>query len=186
MKKLIFALGAIVATTSLQASTIKWSVSGVTPQGSATTEDYVMLCFISGDTTDAAASKILSTSDAAALVNAKNFDDLNAKVAKTKILDDTGSGTSTAFNTYKSQWVNSGTSDYKGTFYAIIFNSDDITTATHYMITGEVTVKYGSAASTAQTASLTVGSWAPISPEPTSGMLMLLGMAGLALRRKRT
>ena len=185
MKKLIFALGAIVATTSLQASTIKWSVSGVTPQGSATTEDYVMLCFISGDTTDAAASKILSTSDAAALVNAKNFDDLNAKVAKTAALTDEGSKTSTAFNTYKNQWINTATTDYNGTFYAIIFNSDDITTATHYMITGEVTVKYGSAASTAQTASLTVGSWAPISPEPTSGMLMLLGMAGLALRRKR-
>ena len=185
MKKLIFALGAIVAMTSLQAATIKWAASGVTPQGSATTEDYVMLCFISGDTTGAASSKILSTSDAAALVNAKNFDDLNAKVAKTTAVDDEGYATSGALNTYKNQWVNSGTSDYKGTFYAIIFNSDDITTATHYMITGEVTVKYGSSATTAQTASLTVGSWAPISPEPTSGMLMLLGMAGLALRRRR-
>ena len=178
MKKLIFALGAAVTLASLQAATVKWKVSDVTPQGTATAEDYVMLCFISGDTTGAASSMLLSTSDAAALVNAKNFDDLNAKVAKTKILDDTGSGTSTAFNTYKSQWVN-------GTFYAIIFNSDDITTATHYMITGEATVKYGSAASTVQTATLTVGAWAPISPEPTSGMLMLLGMAGLALRRKR-
>ena len=34
------------------------------------------------------------------------------------------------------------------------------------------------------TAALTAGDWSAV-PEPTSGLLMLLGMAGLALRRKR-
>lgn len=187
MKKLMLALGVAVAMTSLQAATIKWGVSGVSAQGTATTEDYAMLCFISADTTGAAASKILSVSDASSLVTAKNFTDLSAKALKTAALDDEGAVTSGAFSTYKSSWVNDSTTSYSGTFYAIIFNSDDASTATHYMITSEKNVVFGTSASTAQTATLSPGSWAAIAdvPEPTSGLLLLLGMAGLALKRKR-
>ena len=187
MKKLILALGVAVAMTSLQAATIKWGVSGVSAQGTATTEDYAMLCFISADTTGAASSMILSTSDASALVSAKKFTDLSAKAAKTTALDDEGAITTTAFSTYKNSWVNSGGSSDSGTFYAIIFNSDDVSTATHYMITSEKTVVFGASASTAQTATLSPGTWTAIAPvpEPTSGLLLLLGMAGLALKRKR-
>lgn len=44
-------------------------------------------------------------------------------------------------------------------------------------------VKWGSQS----TASQAAGAWGSVSdvPEPTSGLLMLIGMAGLALRRKR-
>ena len=188
MKKLMLALGAVVAMTSVHAATMKWGVSGVTAQGTATTEDYAMLCFISADTTGAASSMILSTSDATALVTAKNFASLSAKAAKTGAIDDEGYATTTAYSTYKNSWINGTGENNTGKFYAIIFNSDDVSTATHYMITSEATVKYGSAANTAQTATLAAGTWQPISadvPEPTSGLLMLLGVAGLALRRPR-
>ena len=46
--------------------------------------------------------------------------------------------------------------------------------------TSTVTVNFGNMATATQTA----GNWAAV-PEPTSGILMLLGMAGLALRRKQ-
>ena len=46
--------------------------------------------------------------------------------------------------------------------------------------TSTITVNFGNMASATQNAS----NWAAV-PEPTSGLLMLLGMAGLALKRKR-
>ena len=46
--------------------------------------------------------------------------------------------------------------------------------------TAAATIGFGSMASATQNAS----NWAAV-PEPTSGLLMLLGMAGLALKRKR-
>lgn len=58
---------------------------------------------------------------------------------------------------------------------------------------GSILSKNGSTKATLANLSLNVGggtsttatTWSPV-PEPTSGLLMLLGMAGLALRRKRT
>lgn len=46
--------------------------------------------------------------------------------------------------------------------------------------TGTATINWGNQATYTQNA----GNWANV-PEPTSGILMLLGVAGLALRRKR-
>ena len=55
---------------------------------------------------------------------------------------------------------------------------------TTYTGTNASQVKWG-----AQTASQTASNWTAIGgssvPEPTSGLLLLLGMAGLALKRKR-
>ena len=46
--------------------------------------------------------------------------------------------------------------------------------------TGAAGVAFGNL----QTATTTAGAWQSV-PEPTSGLLLLLGMAGLALRRKQ-
>ena len=80
--------------------------------------------------------------------------------------------------------------------YLVIFDTATITDASHYYMTEvkqfetlsgtfDQQVKWGSQS----TASQAAGAWANVKPEavpePTSGLLMLLGMAGLALRRKR-
>jgi len=62
-------------------------------------------------------------------------------------------------------------------------------------IRGEVSGTFTTAASGATQLTADIASWTvagivplspgPVTPEPTSGVLMLLGMAGLALRRKR-
>ena len=77
--------------------------------------------------------------------------------------------------------------------YLVVFDTATITDASHYYMTevksfdtyaGTMTqnVKWGSQS----TASQAAGAWTSVSvPEPTSGLLLLVGMAGLALRRRR-
>ena len=70
-------------------------------------------------------------------------------------------------------------------FYFVIEDAGKVfTSATKVGVsaqaTAAATIGFGSMATATQNAS----NWAAV-PEPTSGLLMLLGMAGLALRRKR-
>ena len=80
--------------------------------------------------------------------------------------------------------------------FAVVVDSSDLASAKNYFLvsggaektatftsaTGMKALAWGSQASITQSA----GGWTSTSvPEPTSGLLMLLGMAGLALRRKR-
>ena len=82
------------------------------------------------------------------------------------------------------------------TFFAVLFDAATIEDATSFYITSAVTVTvpgsgnkavgFGnlSAATSAQGAYTSAG-WASDVPEPTSGLLLLLGGALLALRRKQ-
>ena len=189
MKKLIMAAAIVCAAACAQAATMKWSVANVAQYKDSV--DYTMLCFIEADSTGAANSMLLNKATAEGYAKAKNYAAMEDFIAKEKSLEaDEGTitGTSTAFSTYKNSWVNEAGGTESGKFYAIIFNAEDIADATAYMITESAEVKYGSAASTAQTANLGAGTWVEIgadTPEPTSGLLLLLGVAGLALRRRR-
>ena len=75
--------------------------------------------------------------------------------------------------------------------YLVIFDNADLEKANFYVtgvkelttMTGTETaqVKFG----TQSTPSQAAGAWTAVAPEPTSGLLMLVGLAGLALRRRR-
>lgn len=77
-------------------------------------------------------------------------------------------------------------------FYLIVLNNSDLSKVTGYAVSSKLTetidasldtsLLFGSMAAATKDAS----SWTTMSvPEPTSGLLLLLGVAGLALKRKR-
>ena len=77
--------------------------------------------------------------------------------------------------------------------YMVLFNNAAADKATYfaYTATGSTTISAGGADDsiafgTFANATSTTGGWQTTAvPEPTSGLLMLIGMAGLALRRRR-
>ena len=114
-------------------------------------------------------------------------------------------GTITAINTTAS--VAAGTifkasgsvGEYAGgssvSIFAVIYDADTIAGAKNYIVSADLTKSVNSAGSPLSmgfgnmagttTANMFYGkSWTAV-PEPTSGLLLLLGMAGLALKRKR-
>ena len=192
MKKLIVALGACLIGVAASAANVTWAISNVAACGTdATMEGYVAYFLMSADTSNAASAKLWSVADAITAAQGKDASAFTShSLASSKALTDEGGVKSAKVTSYASSWVSPET----GNFYAIVFNADSIADATHYMVVGgaeadgSFKLSFGTATAN-QTASLNASSatWTATGavPEPTSGLLMLLGMAGLALRRKR-
>jgi hypothetical protein len=83
-------------------------------------------------------------------------------------------------------------------YYMVIYDNASIADAKNYIVSSlksvttnaagsDVNASFGSMSGTGSTNMFLSSSWTATSavPEPTSGLLLLLGMAGLALKRKR-
>ena len=178
MKKLMFILAAAVATATVQAASVSWTCTNV-KDGDGNAINGIAY-FVNAAT--------LSQSDAAAFTKASDW---------TTALDGMYSYTPSTAGKYTSAAVDNATlglSDATASSaYLVIFDTATITDASHYYMTEvksfdtyggteTASVKWGSQS----TASQAAGAWTSVSvPEPTSGLLMLLGMVGLALRRRR-
>ena len=181
MKKLMFMLAAIATAVSVQAASVDWTCTNVKDgDGNAISG---IAYFVNAAT--------LSQSDAKAFTKASDW---TTALSGMYSWTPTTAGKYTAASAVENATLGltDGTASQA---YLVIFDTATITDASHYYMTEvksfealggteTASVKWGSQS----TASQAAGAWTSVTgsvPEPTSGLLMLLGMAGLALRRKR-
>ena len=199
MKKLMIVAAVALATVCANAATVSWAITGVTEDSTALTAGHTYMFF--ADSAAAAQSQIAAlaalegsgvASLTAAMGSAVWNDTKKATAAGTFSI-----GTSAALGSYtlptNGDLGLAGNTKYYA--YAVIFDTESITDASNYIIAqGTVATVNGVStkdSSTSQNAAFAFGSqasqtWYAVNvPEPTSGLLMLLGMAGLALRRRR-
>ena len=182
MKKLLIALGAVVLTATVNAAALGWG-------GTFSTPDL-------NDTLPAGTQFALLYSTSAfsgAATSVEGFT-VGSKADNGGTIVSTAAATATQSSNWEfsATWDNTG-KDVNG-YYAILTLNDAGDKAA-YMYLGDVS---GTTATSPQqyliynegwasdTMSLTTGGYnTAVAPEPTSGLLILLGMAGLALKRKR-
>lgn len=186
MKKLMFMLAAVAMAACSQAASVYWTCTNV--KDSTGTGVSGVAYFLTTD--------MLSYSDAQALAG-KGADAFTTALGSAYSY----SGSSGAFGVAQASAVPNATlglSDGTSyTAYLMIFDTATITDDSNFYLTATkslqtfsgatdiANVKWGSQSTPSQAA----GAWKSVGgsavPEPTSGLLMLVGLAGLALRRKR-
>lgn len=157
------AVAIVCATIAAQAGSVKWTLADVTDPA----EGYAYL-FNSADVAYAGIDTILAsiTDGTFALTyaaNAANEIDFEESIAFAKAIDGISGST---------------------TLWMVAV--DDATDPTMAFVGEELTITIGSSGSKTYTWTYAdnTTSWQSV-PEPTSGLLILIGMAGLALKRKR-
>lgn len=184
MKKLMFLLAAGACAVSLQASTIKWNVTniyGVNSEGAGQTDvssrpaagDYYVLCMLTSAMSLADAQTAIANNDIASIASKATYQ-----------------GVTTGTGMYASAKYDGGwNADDKVEIYAVVLNASSIDKATYATVGSVASYTYADSAEDkalpVNMKTATQGAWTAV-PEPTSGLLMLLGLASLALRRKHT
>ena len=179
MKKLIIAVAMVCAAAFSQAATVNWGISGVKADGggSPTAGWAVMAFYTEVGAGSSAIESAINSKTAASLA----FDSQVLKVSMSK--GKYGPADVSAAS------ITDTSKNYD--FYFVVFNNADATAATKYVMVSDPNQAYSGMASkyTAAGDFSTLPAWqdisAPVIPEPTTGLLVLLGVAGLALKRKQ-
>lgn len=174
MKKILIAFLAMAMAVVANAASVKWTVGNVyVPETSTKAENYLVYFVSSSDYSLASATADLRNGNASFL---ETYGQASALTGSTGM----ASATITSEAGNSENW----------TGYLIILNADNASDATLAYITGETSKATGATGQTANLAftsnagTQSTANWYAI-PEPTSGLLMIVGLAGLALRRRR-
>ena len=179
MKKQIISAILIGIASFANAAAVSWSVTGITAPGTTTkTANYAAYLFQSDKTGYSSVQEALANG---------TFASMTSKALASGMSTAVGVITKSEIGSYGASATVSAPENI--TFYMVIFDSNEIANATNYILSNEKTVSFTSASGTKSVAftnivTSTEGGWTAI-PEPTSGLLLLIGVAGLALKRKR-
>ena len=184
MKKLIIAGVVAFVAVVTQAATVNWTCTNVYAGNDATKATGKAYLMLASDVADFNSLKGKgATAINAALANALYSYTPSAE----------GTYSIAAENAIPNATLGLSDSTSYGNAYLVIFDTTTVTDASKFYVTktvaletlegdNNVKLSFGSQA----TASKSADNWsAAAAPEPTSGLLLLLGMAGLALKRKR-
>ena len=174
MKKLITVAAAVMLGMVANAASVAWDNGDGDLYGygtGAAASGYAVYFFDTGAMSVADANTYLTNGDVATLIAAGHEG------------EDADGG-----------WVEGEAAGYTAgnsiTAYLIAFNTDDAANATFAYVSETADITLPSSGMSANysfdlSSSATASNWTAVAPEPTSGLLLLLGMAGLALKRKR-
>ena len=178
MKKLAIVVAAVVMAAVAQAATVRWTMSQVqASDGSGVASGYLAMVF-DASTSQSSVIDAIMAKDATTLAGLANSWNQTTTSNSSGLLSSAGNGSYAAGDAFS--------------VYVVLFDAGSVAEANNYFVSG---TKGGSIAATGANANLAFGTfasqvtatgagWTAV-PEPTSGLLMLLGMAGLALRRRR-
>ena len=183
MKKLMF-IAAAALVFCANAAICNWDVDTVYNPSTGDTSTGFLVYYFDADTAGT------SVSDANTALASKNAATINAFLANGYAADDvTDDGSTGGFT--PDIYGNGATVNA----YLVIFNADSVASADYAFVSG---IESGATGGLGQSANISFGdlddtatlaNWTKISsggiPEPTSGLLLLVGGAMLALRRKR-
>lgn len=176
MKKLLLLAITCVLGIMTNASTVKWQVTNIQSSPSTTVAaNWVVQIYTSGVTFDYA--KAVSG-------------EISATFSGSTVAASSGSSFRASGEVKDGQEKNTTVS-----YYMVIYDDANIANAKNYIVSSaksvtanasgsDVPLSFGSMSSTNTSNMFNNSSWVAV-PEPTSGLLMFLGAAGLALKRKK-
>ena len=190
MKKLMVMGVAVVVAAVAQAASVSWTITNVYSPADSTAKvaagSMSAWLFVTANSTDVTTGIPVTTLTAVqSVLDSGDLTGLTSLAA--------AHGTNAAAGGFSGATGLEGFSSGSLTAFAVIVDSTDLASAQNYFLasggtektatctsaTGIKTLGWGSQATITQAA----GGWTAV-PEPTSGLLLLLGMAGLALKRK--
>ena len=197
MKKLIIAAAIVCAAVASQAATVSWSLQGLKGKdGNDLSSGYVYTFCTKGSYATTVAAVTAALTDAA-VVDATSFQTALSGFTQISSL----SGTLSSAGTLDLSGVDLATSGVPGSqsgtrLFAVVLDTATLTDSSNWYITTtsgsvktpDASTSLNAAFALTDTGSATASNWHAIKsesvPEPTSAMLLLLGVAGLALKRK--
>ncbi len=175
MKKILIATTIAAMGIVANAAVANWSVDNIYVSGTSDyAEGYMVYYFDTSAITVAAVNSAIAAGDTSFI---------SQGYAAASLTDDEGYTEGASASIYSANDAVNG--------YLVIFDSSSAASATHAYVTAVKSTTINSLGANAAlsfgdlVATQTAGNWTAVAPEPTSGLLLLLGMAGLALKRKR-
>ena len=173
MKKLLTLIGVAVMATATHAAAVGWTLAGATAYAGGSYDLFVI-----------GMNGVTDTAQIAALVAAGTSVDSYAFYAGGEVTSTGGANLMAASSGKSITYSGSGTDTYQA--FAVLWTADgkeaSYTAVKSISMTNDSTSKTFAFAN--QSSALSANNFT-VAPEPTSGLLLLLGMAGLALKRKR-